>query len=111
LGYLEQRIADAVSIADAHPIVGQAFHGEVFAELSVDEIAPLQLLLPVPIRFDLVNENGTLLTSVACQIALSVALYVEARNATPTTHRILPDAGVHDTTFPLDVAGSADVYR
>src|SRR5215467_884256 len=64
LGNLEQRGADLITVADAHSIVGQAFNGEVLAELSVNEIGSLQLPLPIAIRLDLVNEHGALLASV-----------------------------------------------
>jgi hypothetical protein len=64
LGDLEQRAADLVPVADAHGIVGQSFDREVLAELSRDQVGPLQLLLPIAIRFDLVDEDGALLTPV-----------------------------------------------
>src|SRR5262249_21229921 len=58
LGNLEQRGADLITFTNAHSIVRQSFDCEVLAELSVNEVASLQLLLPVTIRFDLVNEYG-----------------------------------------------------
>src|SRR5262249_15777422 len=57
LSALEQSAADLVTVADAHGIVWQPFDREVLAELPVDEVGPLQLLLPVAIRFDLVDED------------------------------------------------------
>jgi hypothetical protein len=62
------------TVADAHGIVGQSFHREVLAELSVDEVDPRQLLLPIAIRFDLVDEDGALLTAVPGQVALTVSV-------------------------------------
>jgi hypothetical protein len=56
---------DLKTIADTNDIVGQSLDREVLAELSVGEIGSLQLFLPVTIGFNLVNENGTLLASVA----------------------------------------------
>src|SRR5256884_8249950 len=52
LSDLEMCGADLITVADAHGIVGQSFDREVLAELSVDEVSPLQLLLPIAIRFD-----------------------------------------------------------
>ena len=46
----------------ARDIVGQSFDREVLAELSVCEVGPVQLLLPVVIGFDLIFEDGSLLT-------------------------------------------------
>jgi hypothetical protein len=69
LSDLEQCAADLIAVADANGIVGQSFDREVLAELSVDEVGPLQPLLPVAIRFDLVDKGGSLLTPVAGQVA------------------------------------------
>jgi hypothetical protein len=74
LSDLEQCAADLITVADANGIVGQSFDREVLAELSVDEVGPLQLLLPVAIRFDLVDEGCPLLTPVAGQVALTVSV-------------------------------------
>src|SRR5215831_8644460 len=65
LRHLKQGAADPISIADAHRIVGQSINGEVLAELTVDEVGAFQLLLPVAVRFDLVDVDGALLTPVA----------------------------------------------
>ena len=61
-------------IADAHAGIGQSSDGEVLAELSVDEVSPLQLFLPIAIRFDLVDKDGALLAPVSGQIALTVSV-------------------------------------
>src|SRR5215831_8687513 len=50
LGDLEQCAADLIMITDAHGIVGQSLDREVLAELSMDEVGSLQLLLPIAIR-------------------------------------------------------------
>jgi len=41
---------------------------------KLHEVGPLQLLLPIPIRFDLVDEDSALLTSVSGQVALTVTV-------------------------------------
>ena len=111
LSDLEQRAADLITVADAHGIVGQSFDREVLAELSVDEVGPLQLLLPIAIRFDLVDEDGALLTPVPGQVALTVSVQIQPADPTAATHRILPDPGVHSAPLPLDVARKSDVHR
>src|SRR5947207_13049556 len=111
LGDLEQRVADLITVADAHGIVGQPFDREVLAELSVDEVGPLELLLPVAIRFDLVDEDGALLTPVPGQVALTVSVQFQPADPTAATHWILPDRGVHGATLPLDVARKSDIHR
>ena len=111
LSDLEQCAADLITVADANGIVGQSFDREVLAELSVDEVGPLQLLLPVAIRFDLVDEGGSLLTPVAAQVALTVSVQIQPADPTAATHRIFPDPGVYSATLPLDIARKSDVHR
>ena len=108
---LEQCAADLVTVADAHSIVGQSFDREVLAELSMDEVPPLELPLPIAIRFDLVDEDGALLTSMPGQVALTVSVQIQPADPTAARHRILPDPGVHGATLPLDVARKSDVHR
>src|SRR5262249_42664723 len=74
---LEQRAADLIAVADAHLIVGEALDREVLAELSIDEIGPPELLLPVAVRFDLVDEDRPLFTPVPGQVALTVSVQVQ----------------------------------
>ena len=108
---LEQCAADLITVADAHGIVGQAFDREVLAELSVDEVGPLQPLLPIAMRFDLVHEDGSLLTAVPGQVTLTVSVEIQPAYTTTATHRILPDPGMHSATFPRDVARKSHVHR
>src|SRR5690242_15545020 len=109
LSDFEQCAADLITITDAHGIVGHSFDGEVFAELSVDEVGPLQLLLPIAIRFDLVDEDGALLTPVPSQIALTIPVQIQPTNPTAAAHRIFPNPGVHRATLPLDVTRKSDI--
>jgi len=66
---LEECAPDPIPVADAHRIIGQAFDCEIFAELSeglrIAQVGSLELLLPIMIRLDLVDENGALFTSVS----------------------------------------------
>jgi hypothetical protein len=55
LSDLEYCAADLITIADANGIIGQSFHRKILAELSVNEVGPLQLFPPVAIRFYLVD--------------------------------------------------------
>jgi hypothetical protein len=80
-------------------------------KLSLDEVGPLQLLLPIAIRFDLVDEDSALLTSVPDQVALTVSVQIQPEDPTAATHRILPNRGVHSAAFPLDIAWKANVHR
>src|ERR1700688_1815230 len=79
LGDLEQRAADPVTIADADLVIGKAIDGEVLAELTILEIMPLQLLLPVAVGIELIDHHGAMLSAVPCQVSLSVAVEVETQ--------------------------------
>jgi hypothetical protein len=111
LRHLKQRIADPVTVADAYGMVVQSFDREVLAELSVNEAGPLQVLLPIAIRFDLVDQYGSLLTPMSGQVTLTISRQIQPTDPTAATHRILPDRGVHSAPSPLDIARKSDVHR
>jgi hypothetical protein len=69
------------------------------------------MLLPMAIRFDLVDEDGALLTAVPGQVALAISVQIQPADPTATAHGVLPDARVHSATLPVDVTGQSDVYR
>jgi hypothetical protein len=77
LSDLEQCAADSITVADTNGIVRQSLNREVFAKLAMDQVGPAQMLLPVAIRFDLVDEDGSLLTAVAGQVALTVSVQIQ----------------------------------
>ena len=92
-------VADPVAIADAHLVIGEPVHGEVLAELSVDEVVSAELAFPVPIRVDLVNEHRALFPAVPGEIALTITLDVELSHAAWADHGILEDAGENRLPF------------
>jgi DNA-binding CsgD family transcriptional regulator len=111
LGHLELRLADAVPVADAHLVVGQAVNGQVLAEHPVGQVVPPEVLPPVLIGLHLVDEHGPLLATVALQVALAVAVDVETAHHPRPGHRLLPDARVHGLAVPRHVLGHPDVDR
>ncbi len=76
LSDLEDRTADLITIADAHGIIWQSFDCEVLAELAVNKVGSPQLLLPIAVRFHLVDEDGPLLTPMSGQVALPVSFQI-----------------------------------
>ena len=106
----EERTADPITVPDAHAVVGQSLDREVLAELSVDEAGPFQLVLPMTIRLDLVDENGALFTAVPRQVALTVTVEIQTADPATARHRGFPDRGVHSAAPPLDVARKSDVH-
>jgi hypothetical protein len=55
------------------------------------------------------SEDGAMFTSMTGQITLSVAIDIAAVDAAAPADRTLPDARMHDTAPPLDVARKASV--
>jgi hypothetical protein len=110
----EECTPDPIPVADAHRVIGQTFDCEIFAELceglGIAQRGPLELLLPIVIRLDLVDEDGAVFASVSLQVSLTVTVQIEPADPTPAMDRIFPDSGVHGATPPLDVAWETDVY-
>ena len=96
--------------ADAHLVVLQSVDGAVLAELSVDDVVAAELLLLVAVGVDLIDEHGAVLTAVPPQVPLPVTLDIEPADHLRPSNRCLPDAGVHGTAAPRQVAWEADVY-
>ena len=111
LGDLEQRGADPVAVADADLGVAQPVDREVLAELPVDEVASSQLLLPVAVGVDLVDEDGSLLAAVPGEITLAVALHVEPADTARASDGVLEDAREDGLALPRHVLRHADVDR
>jgi hypothetical protein len=110
LRYFEDRAADAVSIADADLVIKKSFNGKVFTELTVDEVIASEKAFPVLIGVHLINENGTLFTTVTGQIGLCVSIYIEPARHSPARGRSFPDCGLNSFASPRHVAGKADIY-
>jgi hypothetical protein len=64
----------------------------------------------VTIRFDLVDEDGALLTPVPGKVTLTVSVQIQPADSAATRHRLFPDGGVHSATLPLDVAWKSDIH-
>jgi hypothetical protein len=111
LGDLEDRVADLVPVADAHLVVGQSLHGEVLPELPVLEVVPAQLLLPVLVGLDLVDEHRPLLAAVPGQITLPVTIDIEPPHHPRPGDRLLPHGRVHRPAVPGHVLRHPHVDR
>src|SRR5262249_31373259 len=90
LRHLEQRAANPITVTDANLIVRQSLHREVLAELSKHEIPSPQLLFPIAIGFDLVDENGPVLSTVPLQTSLAIAVDVQPCDLAAPPDRVLP---------------------
>ena len=108
---LEDGGADPEAVADADLVVAQSLDGEVLAELSMDEVVPTELALPVAVGVDLVDEDGALLAAVPAEVALSVPVDVEPAHSARSGYGVLEDAGEHGLALPRHVLRHADVDR
>ena len=109
LRHLEEGIADAVPVPHAHLVVGQAVDREVLAEVAGGEIGTAELFTPVPVRVQLVHQDGAMLAAVALQVALAVTVDVQPAHHATALDRRLPDPGVDGGVVPRHVDRESDV--
>ncbi|GAA1205107.1 hypothetical protein GCM10009608_46690 [Pseudonocardia alaniniphila] len=84
---LELGFADPVPLSDTHLVVGQAVDGEVLAELAEAEIGWSEVLLPVLIGLDPVDQHGPLLAAVTVGVAGGGAV-MQISHAITTKHHL-----------------------
>ena len=106
---LEHGAADAVAIADADFVIGKTFDGQVFAELAMLEVVAAKMCRPMPLRVELVDHHGALLSAVPVQVGLAVAVDVQAARDHSARHRPLPYRRTHEAALPLHLPGQPDV--
>src|SRR5579871_4217606 len=110
LRYLKQRAADPEAISDADLVIGKAIDGEVLAELAILEVVTLELRLPISIGLELIDQHSTMLSPVACKIALTITVKIETARHHPASYGSLPDGSVHHFALPFDIGRNADIY-
>src|SRR5262249_13013143 len=81
------------------------------AERTVAQVIPAEVLLPVPVGLDLIDQHGPLLAAVPAGVALAVAVDVEPPDHRRAVHRVLPYASVDGLALPGHVLRQADVHR
>src|SRR6478735_1415589 len=100
LTHLEQRPADLKPVTDANFVVGKSVHREVLAELAVFEVVPTQLIPPMVIRLELVDEHRSMRAAMASEVTLPVTVDVQSPDHVWSFDGILPDAGMHGPAAP-----------
>jgi hypothetical protein len=111
LTHFEHRGSDAISIADADLVVGEALDREVLTELSIAEIVAVKELAPVPVRLDLVDEHSPVDATMPLHVALAVTVHIESSNHTTIDDGILPNPSADKSPLPLDVTRLTNVHR
>ena len=110
LRHFEERITNAVSVADADLVISKPFNGEVLSELAETEIIAAQEALPVVVGVHLINKDGALLPTVTGEIPLPVAINIELAHHPPLVHRKFPHRGSDSPTVPCHVPWNTDVH-
>jgi len=94
------------------------FHGKVehdgptekiLAELAIGKVVSTELVLPITIRFDLVDKDCPVFAAMPGEIPLSIALHIRAMDCNPTLDRLLPNRGVDFRAPPFDVTREPDI--
>jgi hypothetical protein len=111
LGHFEQCAADPVAISDTNLAVRQAIDRQVFAELAVLEVVPLEESLPIAVGVELIHHHGAVLSAVSGKIALSVAVEMEPARHHPAGYGLFPDSGADYPALPCNVTWKSDVHR
>src|SRR6185369_17459747 len=76
-----------------------------------NEVITSEKAFPVAIGLHLIDKDGSLLPSMAGEIALPIANDVELAHHAPAFHRRLPNPGTHSLPAPRHVAWKPDIYR
>jgi hypothetical protein len=110
LRHFKYRIANAVAIADADFVIGKSVYREVFSELAEDKVIPSEKVFPVVIGVHLINKNGTLLSTMAGEVALSIAIDIELAHHSSSRDWRFPDRCTDSLAVPCHVAWKTDIY-
>src|SRR5438105_8031400 len=97
-------------IADAHFSIRRSLDCKVLSELAIGKVVSAELVLPITIRFDLIDEDCPVFAAMPRQISLAVSIDIEPSCHPSALNRRLPDGGVDGFTLPLDVAWQAHIY-
>src|SRR6516164_1000192 len=97
-------------IADANFRIRQSFDCKILSELAIGKVVSTELVLPITVRFDLVDKDCPVFAAMPRQISLAVTVDVEPSSHPPAFNRHFPDGGVDGFPLPLDVAWQAHIY-
>jgi hypothetical protein len=109
LCHLEDSTANSEPISNANLIIGEAIDGEIFPKLSVLEVSPAELALPVSIRLELIDHHGTLFATMALKIRLPIAIQIQAACKNAVGYGMLPDCCTYPSSLPFNFARKTDI--
>ena len=111
LGYLEERRADSEDIADVDIPLQHPLDGEVLTEMAELEPRLTELVFPVGMVLDRVDQHGPERAAVADEVGLPVAVDVESVDPYAPDDGLLEDAGSDGLALNGDLPGKRDVHR
>jgi hypothetical protein len=107
---LEKSAADPETVSDTDFSVRQPVHRKVFSKLSVGEIIAAEFSFPKLVGIQLIDHDGPVQSTMACQVSLSVTVDVKATDHYPSVRWIFPYACVDGLAIPGDVTRETDIY-
>ena len=111
LGYLEQRRADSEDIADVDIPLQHPLDGEVLTEMTEREPRLPELVFPVGMVLEGVNQHGPERAAMPDEVGLAVAGDVESVDPHTLGDGLLEDAGSDGLALDRDLPGKRDVHR
>ncbi len=97
-------------ITNAHFSIRQSLDGKILSELAIGKDVSTELLLPITVRFDLIDKDGPVFAAMPRQVSLPITIDVEPSRHASALNRRFPDRGVDGFRLPLDVAWQAHIY-
>jgi hypothetical protein len=97
-------------IANAHLSIRQSLDCKILSELAIGKVVSAELVLPITLRFNLIDKHCPLFAAMPRQISLAVSIDIEPSCHPSALNRRLPDGGRDGCSLPLDVAWQARIY-
>jgi hypothetical protein len=82
-------------IANAHVSIRQSLDCKILSQLAIGKVVSAELVLPIAIRFDLVDKDRPVFPAMPRQVTLTVTIDVEPSRHPSALNRHLPDRGMH----------------
>src|SRR6516162_4696934 len=97
-------------IANAHFGIRQSLDCKILSELAIGKVISTELVLPITIRFDLIDEDCPVFAAMPRQISLAISIDIEPSCHASALNRCFQHGGVDGFPLPLDVAWQTHVH-
>jgi hypothetical protein len=68
-------------------------------------------MLPIPIGIGLIDHDGAMLTTMALEIPLAIAIQIQSPSKETMRYGAFPDCGADQLALPFDLARKANIDR